>query len=110
MLAGLALPSSCGTALSDDMIGQASIVDGTPWKSTATAFDSGVSTRPRARNSAEATTAISTDVARRQPTTSTRGGQRTAIRSISTVTDAWSQSARLVVPILANVATFAPAQ
>jgi hypothetical protein len=38
LLAGLALVASCDAAMSDDLIGQATVVDGDNPKSTATAF------------------------------------------------------------------------
>jgi hypothetical protein len=67
----LALVASCDAAMSDDLIGQATVVDGDTIEIHGNAFAFGVSTRQRARSSAEVRTAISIDAGRTLPTIST---------------------------------------
>jgi hypothetical protein len=91
-----------GSALADDFVGQASVVDG---DTLDCASGSGVSTRRRAANCAAARTVCNIAAARRLQTTSIPSSlvvRLTACRSTSTHMAARSQPVRLAAPISAN--------
>ena len=70
LIVSLVIIASCNIGRCDELVGQASIIDGdTHWKSMERAFDCGASTRRIARSFVAAMIAIDTSVVRRRPTT-----------------------------------------